>query len=71
MPPPELQIERRSLRNSEHRPLVDSGVAARPELPVNVDRPVTLVLNRAVPSAVAAVARGVGAAEGAAVGDVK
>ena len=49
---------RRSQRSSEPQRLIEVGVAARPELRVNVDKPVAPVLNRAVPSAPVAAPRG-------------
>src|SRR5215212_4934447 len=49
---------RRSPRSNDPQPLIEAGVAARPELRVNVDKPVALVLNKAVPSAAVAVPRG-------------
>src|SRR6185503_11548677 len=50
--------DRRKQRSSGPQPLVGAGVALRPELRVNVDNPVALVLNRAVPSAPVAAPRG-------------
>src|SRR5689334_23946834 len=48
----------RKRRSSDPQPLVEAGVALTPELRVNVDKPVALVLNRAVPAAAGAAPRG-------------
>src|SRR5688572_31678319 len=48
---PKRRPDRRNQRSSDPQPLVEAGVASRPELRVNVDKPVALVLNRAVRAA--------------------
>src|SRR5688572_32614303 len=40
--------DRRNQRSSDPQPLVEAGVGSRPELRVNVGKPVALVLNKAI-----------------------